>query len=259
VGLLRRLAVAIAFALAIHAVAVALIPRQSAIEAPQEAIVARVTLARITRTPSPRPSPTPTPPPREVIAKTVVPAGVHAHVERIKQVGARRPTPPKVIYATPDASLPSGGEAPGAQNGSGAGSVSTTNGAGNGTGDAGGANGSGAAPCGAVDFESIGEAKYNADSGYYERKITATVYYADGSSERIALDWPWRYKSESDDPFSSDSAYVVFQFPPADQRASEPAPIQYIIAHTRANGTTTLTDKCPNIPPPPSPGPQRHA
>ena len=60
-SLLRRLAIAFVCALVLHALAVALIPRQSAIEAPKEAIVARVTLARIARTPSPRPSPTPAP------------------------------------------------------------------------------------------------------------------------------------------------------------------------------------------------------
>lgn len=250
----RRLTIAAASALVLHAIGLLLIPRQPAVEAPQEAIVARVTLARITRTPSPRPSPTPPPPPHTTVAE--VPAGVHARIERIKHVGARRPTPPKVVYATPDAAVPSGGEGAGAQNGTAAGSVSTTSGNGNGTGNAGAGSGGGTPLCGAVDFEATGEAKYNADTGYYERKITATVYYADGTSERIPLDWPWRYKTEADDPFSSDSAYVPFQFPPDDQRSSEPAAIQYIIAHTRPNGTTTLTDKCPNIPPPPSPGPQ---
>jgi hypothetical protein len=253
----RRLTIAAALALVLHAIGLWLIPPQRAVEAPQEAIVARVTLAHIVRTPTPRPSPTPTPPPHRVLA--ALPSGVHTRVERIKHAGARRPTPPKVAYATPDAAIPTGAQGAGAQNGPGAGSVATVNGNGAGAGDAGTGNGSGPPLCGAVDFEAIGEAKYNPDTGYYERKITATVYYADGSAERIPLDWPWRYKSEADDPFSSDSAYVPFQFPPNDQRASEPAPIQYIIAHTRPNGTTTLTDKCPNIPAPPSPGPQRHA
>jgi hypothetical protein len=252
----RRLTIAAASALVLHALVLWLIPQQRAVEAPQEAIVARVTLARITRTPTPRPSPTPTPPPHKIIA--AAPAGVHAHVERVKHAGARRPTPPKVVYATPVAAIPTGGQGAGAQNGSNAGSVSTTSGNGNGTGNAGAGSGTGAPLCGAVDFEATGGATYNPDTGYYERRITATVYYADGTAERIALNWPWRYKSEADDPFSSDSAYVPFQFPPDDQRASEPAPIQYIIAHTRPNGTTTLTDKCPNIPPAPSPGPQRN-
>jgi hypothetical protein len=252
----RRLTIAAASALVLHAIGLSLIPRQRVVEAPQEAIVARVTLARIAHTPTPRPSPTPIPPPHKVVA--TLPAGAHARVERIKHIGARRPTPPKIVYATPVAALPTGGQGAGAQNGAGAGSLSATNGTGNGIGDAGAGNGSGATLCGAVDFESIGEAKYNPETGYYERKITATVYYADGTAERIPLDWPFRYKSEADDPFSSDAAYVAFQFPPDDQRASEPPAIQYIIAHTRPNGTTVLSDKCPNIPPAPSPGPQRN-
>jgi hypothetical protein len=245
--------------LVLHAIAFSLIPRESPIDPLQEAIIARVTLARIVRTPAPSPSPRPTPLPHKAIAKAVIPAGIHARVERIKHAGARRPMPPKVAYATPDASIPTGGQGAGAQRGSDAGSLSTSNGNGNGTGDSGNGNGSAVAICGAVDFESMGEAQYNPASGYYERKITATVYYADGSSERIPLDWPWRYKSEADDPFSSDTPYVPFQFPPLDQRANEPPAIQYIIAHTRPNGTTELTDKCPNIPPPPSPAPSPSA
>ena len=258
-SLLRRLAIAVVCALALHALVLALIPRQRVVAGPQEAIVARVTLARIARTPTPQPSPSPTPPAVKVIAKAVVPSGVHARVERIKRAGAKRPTPPRVVYATPDASIPTGGQGAGAQNASGAGSLSATNGSGNGTGDAGAGSGAGTALCGAVDFEAIGDVTYDPDTGYYQRKITAIVYYADGSSQKIPLDWPWQYKSEADDPFNSDAAYVPFQFPPVGLRAGEPAAIQYIIAHTRADGTTNLTDKCPNIPPPPSPGPQRHA
>ena len=241
----------------LHALVLSLLPRQNAVEPQTEPIVARVTLAHIVHTPTP--SPAPTPPPVHRIAQTALASGVHARVERIKRAGAKRPTPPKAVYATPDAPVPTGGQGAGAQVGANAGSLSAQNGNGNGTGDAGSGNGSGAPLCGAVDFEAIGLAKWDPDTGYYERQITATVYYADGSSERIPLDWPWRYKSEADDPFNTDTAYVAFQFPPVDQRANEPAPIQYIMAHTRSNGTTVLTDKCPNIPAAPSPGPQRNA
>jgi len=253
VSLLRRLGLAVACALVLHAIAFALIPRQRVIEAPQEAIVARVTLARIARTPSPHPSPTP-PPPHKIVA--AVPAGTHARVERIKNAGARRPTPPKVVYATPDAAIPTGGEGAGAQNGANAGSLSATNGNGTGAGSAGAANGSGALPCGAIDFEARGIAEFDAGTGYYERNnIMATVYYTDGSYQRIALDWTWRYKSEEQDPFANDAAPMLFQFPPAAQRASEPAVVQYIIAHTSAAGRANLAEDCPNIPPVASPGP----
>lgn len=251
---LRRLAIAFACALALHEVAVALIPAPKIIESADEPIVARVTLARIVRTPTP--IPTPTPVPVHVLASSQVPAGVHARIERVKAAGARRPTPPKVVYATPDVSIPTGGQGAGAQNGQGAGSLSDVNGNGNGSASSG--NGAGATICGAVDFESTGQARYDAQTGDYERSdILATVYYADGSSERIPLDWTWHYKSEDVDPFAS-SAPMLFQFPPVELRSSEPQPIQYIIAHTTADGRTRLNDRCPNIPPPPSASPQPH-
>jgi hypothetical protein len=255
----RRLTIAAALALVLHAIGLWLIPPQRAVEAPQEAIVARVTLAHIVRTPTPRPSPTPTPPPHRVLA--ALPSGVHARVERIKHAGARRPTPPKVVYATPDAAIPTGAQAAGAQNGAGAGSVSTVNGNGNGAGNAGtGLGNGGAYPCGAIDFESTGVAALDDATGYYERSnIVATVYFSDGSYQKTTLDWTWHYKSEDQDPFLNDAAPMLFQFPPTAQRASEPAIVQYIIAHTYVNGRAELIENCPNIPAVPSPGPQRHA
>jgi len=232
-----------------------LIPRQPPLETREAPIIVHVTLARIVRKPRPRPSPTPTPPPVKVPVPAVVAAGVHAHVEPVKHAGAKRPTPPKVHLVTPAPALPTGGQGAGAQNGVGAGSLSDVNGNGNGTGTAG--NGNGAAICGAVDFEASGLAHYDAQTGFYERSdIIATVYYADGSSQRIPLDWTWQYKSEADDPFDpASSAPMLFQFPPPDQIASEPPVIQYIIAHTTPDGRTRLNDQCPNIPPPPSPHP----
>ncbi|HUN30174.1 MAG TPA: hypothetical protein VMV65_10250 [Alphaproteobacteria bacterium] len=251
---LRRLAVALACSLALHEALVAMIPAPRLIKSDDEAIVARVTIARIVRTPTPKPTPTPAPLPVRKVSQ--VSSGVHARVEHVKAAGAKRPTPPKAVEATPDAPVPTGGQGAGEQNGSAAGSLSDVNGNGSGTATAG--NGSGAGICGAVDFESTGLAKYDPQSGDYERSnIIATVYYADGSSQRIPLDWTWNYKSESVDPFAS-SAPMLFQFPPVQQRASEPAPIQYIIAHTTADGRTKLNDRCPNIPPPPSASPQPH-
>jgi hypothetical protein len=252
---LRRLAIAVACSIAFHEVAVALIPPTATPEPPPHDVVSRVTIVRLTPKPTPLPTPTPTPPPApHVLARTLAPAGKHARVERKKHVGAHRPTPPKSVHATPDVvPVPTAGTGAGAQRGAGAGSTSTINGTGNGTGATG--NGNGAALCGAVDFEASGRAIYDPASGTYQRSnIVATVYYADGSSERIPLDWTWHWKSEADDPFNtSSSAPMLFQFPPAAQRASEPAAIQYIMAHTTPTGRTKLNGQCPDIPPPPSP------
>jgi hypothetical protein len=245
---LRRLAIAFACAIALHEIAVAFIPRQRPIENQEEPLIARVTIARIVRTPTPAPTPTPTP---VRLAVSQATAGLRARVEPVKHAGAKRPTPPKARYATPDASIPTGGQAACAQHGQDAGSLSDASGNGNGSGNSG--NGNGAALCGAVDFESTGLAKYDAASGDYERSnIIATVYYADGSSERIPLDWIWRYTSENNDPFADVSLPMLFQFPPKEQRANEPPIILYIMAHTTADGRTRLNDRCPNIPPPPA-------
>ena len=244
----RRLLFAFAIAIAVHEVLAAFITWRAPETPAEAAIVAHVTIARIVHTPSPKPSPTPTPPPQHLFHPAQVAAGVHARVEQIKHAGAKRPTPPKIHQATPVPALPTGGQGAGAQNGAGAGSLSDFNGNGSGTGAAG--NGNGASICGAVDFEAKGNAVLDPATGYYERdNIVATVYYADGSFEKIPLDWSWTFKSEDQDPFNAESdAPLLFQFPPAGKRASEPAPIQYIIAHTRPNGRTVLNDKCPNIP-----------
>lgn len=255
----RRLAIAFAIAIALHEVAAVLIPRQPPTDTAEAPIVAHVTIARIVHTPTPEPSPTPTPPPVKILVPAVVAAGLHARVEPIKRAGAKRPTPPKVHHATPDVSIPTGGQGAGAQNGAGAGSLSNVNGNGNGTGNAG--NGNGAFPCGAVDFEARGNAVFNPDTSSYERSnIIAYVHYSDGSIERIPLDWTWRYKSEDDDPFNpASSAPMTFQFPPDDQRAGEPPQVQYIIRYSSKTGHTNLNDQCPNIAPlgaTPSPKPQ---
>ncbi|HTX56666.1 MAG TPA: hypothetical protein VMD47_06150 [Candidatus Acidoferrales bacterium] len=247
---LRRLGIALACSIAVHEIVAAFIPRAAPVEPARESIVARVTIARITPTTTPAPTPTP---PRKVLAQAIVAAGTHARIESVKRVGAKRPTPPKIVLVTPDVSLPTGGEGAGAQNGTGAGSLSAVNGNGNGAGANGSGNGAGL--CGAVDFEASGPATYDPQAGDYVRNnIVATVYYADGSSEQIPLDWTWHFKSEDDDPFASD-APMLFQFPPPDKIAGEPPAIQYIIAHTTPGGRTRLNDRCPNIPPPPSPNP----
>jgi hypothetical protein len=251
---LRRLAIAFACSIAFHEVVAALIPRP-ATQPPERETVTNVTIARVERRVVPTPHPTPTPPPVHVIVHAAVASGVHAHVERIKHVGARRPTPPKSHLATPDVvPVPTGGSGAGSQNGANAGSTSSQEGSGNGTGSFG--NGNGAKLCGAVDFQSNGTATYDPTTDTYDRtNVVATVYYADGTSENIALDWAWRWKTEDDDPFNNEQVPMLFQFPPPDKVAAEPPVVRYIIAHTTRAGETVLSDRCPNIPQaPPTPG-----
>ncbi len=234
-------------------------------------VVENVTIARVVHRPLPTPSPTPKPKPKpRIIAKAKIvpvpshahvvvpaPAGKSAHKEQIKRLGAARPKPPHLLHAKPiwDVAVPTGGQGAGAGTNSGAGSVGN-GGNGTGAGDEGNGAGGGGAPCGAVDFIAHGDARYNSATGFYERNnIEAIVHFDDGSSQQVPLDWTWRFKTEDLDPFHNSDAPTFFQFPPKDQRASEPPLVQYIMQHSGSRGNTTLrSDNCPNIPPP-SPGP----
>jgi hypothetical protein len=248
----RRLAIAFACAIAIHEALIVLIPTLRPLQGEGREVITHVTIARVDRRPKPKPSPTATPTPQRPVVHRLAASGVRAHVETIKHAGARRPAPPTSRFATPlPMVVPTGGTGAGAQNGAGPGSVSSVEGNGNGTGVQGSGNGGGM--CGAVDFEALGDATFDPSSGLYSRSnIVATVHYADGTQDRIPLDWTWHWMSEADDPFSVDSgAPMLFQFPPPDRRAAEPPVVQFIMQHTTAHGLTRLNGQCPNIPPAP--------
>lgn len=223
--------------------------------------VEHVTIARVERKPSPKPTPTPHPLHTLVVARPHA-EGKAAHVETIKRMGAPRPKPPPVVHAKPiwDVAVATPGQGAGAGKGADAGSLGNgTNGSG--ADDQGSGSGAGGAPCGAVDISAKGVAAFNSTTGFYERNnIVATVHYADGSSESVPLDWTWRFKSEDMDPFATPDAPMFFQFPPAAQRASEPPAVQWIMKNTKSYGGTNLNDRCPNIPPPPTPraSPREH-
>ena len=264
---MRRIIVAVACSIAFHEVIAGLVPPLMRPQTDRKEVIERVAIVQIVKpTPSPTPKATPTPPPHVIsVAKNNVtptvapvvpqPEGKAAHKETIKHLGSSRPKPPKLQHTKPIWDyIPMGGHGAGAGKGSDAGSLGNgTNGTG--TGNAGTGAGGGGAPCGAVDFIAQGEARYNDETHMYERSnVKAIVHYADGSSQTIDLDWTWRFKSRMQDPFSNAAAPMLFQFPPASQRASEPDAVQYIMKYSRETGTTRLNDSCPNIPPPPTPG-----
>lgn len=264
--------VAFAAAIALHEIVAGFIPDPFTHKQDEPETVQHVTIARIVRTPTPKPSPTPSPtpppktPPPQVTHKVAVvapiatpvpaPVGKSATAEPIKRIAAARPKTPHIqTSAKPTLYVPTGGQGAGAGNASGAGSVGTGQ-AGTGTGDQGTGAGGGGAPCGAVDFEARGRASFNAATGMYERSnIVATVHFSDGHSENVPLDWTWHFKSQDLDPFANSATPMFFQFPPRDQRASEPDLVQYIMRYSSAGGSTKLKDDCPNIPPPVTPHP----
>lgn len=262
---------ALAAALAIHEIIAGLIPNffaKQTEQAPES--VEHVTIARIIHTPSPKPSPTPTPKPPPVkqlqVTRNVsvvspittpipAPVGKAATASPIKRNAAPRPKPPKtVVHEIAQNHVPTGGQGAGAGTAAGAGSLGNgTNG--NGTGNTGEGAGGGGAPCGAVDFAEMGPPVQDPQNGFLEyTKVSAVVHYPDGHTDTIPLDWVWRYKNASVDPFQHPDLPMFFQFPPAAQRADEPPIVQYIMKYSTSFGGAKLPE-CGNEGPPVTPHP----
>ena len=250
----RRLTVAFAFAIALVAIIAQVYMALLASRAPDATeTVAKSVVITLTKKPKPTPSPTPRPTPTvrpRVIAQVVDP-GKSARKEIVKKPAASRPKVVTKYHSKPIAAVPVGGQGAGAGRKGTAGSLGN---GGNGTGAGNEGNGSGGV-CGAVDFSSSSDPSYDGNAKlYFHDSVEMIVHYGDGHAETIALDYPWHYRTLASDPFVHSDAIMLFQFPPKAIRASEPALVQYVMAHTDAMGTTTLND-CGNIPPPPTPHP----
>ena len=79
--------------------------------------------------------------------------------------------------------------------------------------------------------------------------IRMSVHFAGGSSQSMILDYPWYYPSEAANPWSDQNVRdpnfpARFQTPPPEKLAAEPALVQYVAAHSTADGMTLLHD-CP--------------
>lgn len=238
----RRLAIAIAAAIALHEIFAGLLPQLLPHATNEPETVAHVTIAKIEkRKPKPTPTPKPKPaiPPR-VIAQVVDP-GKSAHVEVVKKSAASRPKVVTKYHSKPIAAVPVGGQGAGAGSKGTVGSLGT-GGTGSGSGDQG--NGSGGA-CGDIDFADPSAASYDAATGnYFYDGIEMIVHYSDGHAETTTLDYPWHYHNPAMDPFKHTDAPMLFQFPPKAMRANEPPIVQYVMAHTDEMGGTQLNG-CP--------------
>ncbi|MBV9719619.1 MAG: hypothetical protein JOZ77_09875 [Candidatus Eremiobacteraeota bacterium] len=122
---------------------------------------------------------------------------------------------------------------------------------GSGTGSAG--NGSGAAsseePCGFVTFSDPHGSRYDPDTRGFWVDIRMSVHFADGTAQSMLLDYPWYYASEAANPWSDrnlkDANFPTrFQAPPPNKSGGEPTLVQYVVAHSTADGMTLLND-CP--------------
>ncbi len=240
---------AVAIAIALHEIIAGLFPSWPQ---PQPERVAHVEVADITRatpTPRPSPSPTPPPPPTPAPARSIDPAA-QSHRETIVRQGAARPKAVTIYHSKPVWDVPRvGGQGAGEGHKSGAGSTGSGNA--NGTGSGGAGNGTGTVPCGYVEFQPVPQEapKYDRATGFFVYdNIKMTVHMPGGDVQDVALDWAWRYKREDGDPFTHPDAPMLFEFPPQEQRASEPALVQYVMQHTSPEGFTTLED-CPSAAP----------
>ena len=147
--------------------------------------------------------------------------------------------------------MPVGAQSAGAARAPGAGSTGS---GGTGSGAGSGGSGSGTAdatqPCGYVEFSDPHGSHYDPNAGGYWVDIEMTVDFPDGHTESLMLDYPWYYRSAASNPWSPQNLdnpdfATRFQSPPPAKRAGEPALVQYVIAHSTADGLTRLRT-CPS-------------
>ena len=253
---------ALAGAIALHELFAALVPlRQATIS---EAPVEQLTIAKLIRiehrpTPKPRPTPRPSPTPQPIVHTTVIAEthtptpvinpGAPSQHHRIKRISSARPLVHTKYHSKPIAYIPTGGHGSGTSKTAKAdtGGIGT---GGNGTGVNGNGNGTGGAPaahepCGYVEFIPTDQPHIDPNTGRVQETVEVRVHFADGTQQSQQLDYPFVYPSISTDPFGDRSvADPAFQFPPPGMRAQEPDVVQYVMAHTRSDGTTRLKD-CP--------------
>ncbi len=223
-----------------------------------------VTLIERTPAPTPPPTPKPTPPP-------VVRAVPHATLAPHPQVAAPKAKAPKEktrggsvsrhANPTPDvfAELAHSGlghergvSGTGTGTGTGTGNGGGLNGTGTGTGGNGTGESDANAPCNAVYFRPIGLTEE--DGTTYRETMTVTVTFPDGDFQDAVFPYKWVYPDgERTDPWSQsnlrlhgkETLKVVAQLPPPNADVSKyPQLIQYILLHTRPDGTTRLPP-CP--------------
>ncbi len=250
-----RLLLAVAISIALHEAAAGLVPRDLWRPAPVREVVTRAQILRV----STRPAVVSTPQTAHVVlparafvatAPALLPKAASArHTPRATP--ARRPAlrqPPPVAASNGRPVW----DAAGSVNARAL--VASAAGAA-GTGTAVGAGGAGAAPasddrpCGFVTFSDPHGSQYDSRSRGFWVDIRISVRFADGTTQSMILDYPWYYSSEAANPWSDQNLRdpnfpTRFQQPPPEKAADEPPLVQYVMAHSTADGLTLLRD-CP--------------
>jgi hypothetical protein len=250
IGFRRRMVIAVAAALAIHEILAGLVPwRTSTIPPEQPETITIARLVRIEHKPTPRPivhahviAPT-------NVQPTVVNPGNPSANQHIRRVASARPLVKTHYHSAPARiHVPTGGHGAGTSKSAKANTGGIGPG-GTGTGESGVGTGTGGAPaahepCGYVDFLPYDTPTIDSSGRRWEH-ISLVVHFPDGSSQSSDLDYPFYYASSTIDPFvpANKNIPATFQFPPAGRSVSPV--VQYVIDHTRPDGTTVLKD-CPS-------------
>lgn len=255
----KRFVFALAAAIAVHEIIAGIFPwhSRSVPEVPAETI----TIAKLTRIEH-RPTPTPPPTPKpivktHVIAEThvapqIVDPGKVSQPEHVRRIAAARPIAHTRYHKAPATiHVPTGGQGAGTSKTAKVltGGVGT---GGTGSGESGNGAGTGGAPeghepCGYVEFEPNSQPIIDSATGHVWEHISAIVHFPDGSSQTVALDYPFYFPDRASDPYFPENKDVraLFQAPPQNLRETEPPLVQYIMQHSTSEGLTRLHD-CPS-------------
>lgn len=259
---LRRLALALAASLFIHAVIIGLAPLHALPVRDDRTPATRVVLEVRTPPPvaRPRPTPPPTPRPRPTIALATprpVPRRVRSASRTPAQAaslrgGSRAPkvvaklvpsAPPNGVAAEAGAGIAPGGAGSGAGPGAGSGGAS-------GTASPAPAPPAADQPCGSVTFVPEGASAQHGGAWY--ETIRVTISFRDGHAESGTFPYPFVYANEAADPWSppnltKDIAVPAQLPPPGTDLSGADRAVVLTLQYTNQNGRTTLPP-CPAVP-----------
>ena len=246
-----RLLLAVAISIAIHEAVAGLVPQALWRPSPSREVVAQARIVRIAMRPVATPTPRPVP-----IATRVRPVAAqssHAALAapRVAQASPRRTEPRRIAGLAPSRGRPiwdvagsGNSHAIVASAGTGTSGGAVTSGAGNAAAPAGDTR-----PCGFVTFSDPHGSQYDSRTHGFWVDIRMAVRFSDGSRQSMILDYPWYYPSEAANPWSDQNLRdpnfpTRFQQPPPGKTTGEPPLVQYVMAHSTADGLTLLRD-CP--------------
>ena len=157
----------------------------------------------------------------------------------------------KVVASNGTGMKPTPGPAAGTSDGGGSGiGAGSGAGAGGGTGGNGSGGANAEAPCGTPVFYGL-HAEFNPRDGSFAEKVRVQLTLGDGETLEGDFDYPWRYPSEAENPFSPKTVIpqdqpIPAQLPPAGVDVNrEPMAVQLTLKHTTPNGLT-LFAPCPS-------------